>query len=98
MTHGIRKSIIKPMATIVLLLATAVGAQNLDMSAQDGAATFDQPGKPTRGMTQASVEANYGAPQNARAAVGDPPITRWEYADFVVFFEYDRVIHAVTRR
>jgi hypothetical protein len=73
-------------------------AQNLDMSRSDQSATFNQPGKPTRGMTQASVEANFGAPTATRAAVGDPPISRWEYAGFVVFFEYDRVIHAVSKR
>ncbi len=73
-------------------------SQNLDMSASDQSSTFDQPGKPTRGMTQASVEAKFGSPQNARPAVGEPPISRWEYADFVVFFEYDKVIHAVTKR
>jgi len=92
----------KLTAKLALILAIGVaagaGAQNLDMSATDRSSTFDQPGKPTRGMTQARVEANFGAPQNRRAAVGDPPITRWEYANFVVFFEYDKVIHAVTRR
>jgi hypothetical protein len=75
----------------------AAGAQNMDMSAADRSATFEQAGKPTRGMSQESVEANFGAPQNARDAVGDPPITRWEYANFVVFFEYDKVIHAVSK-
>ena len=79
-------------------LAMLAGAQNLDMSPADPSATFDQAGKPTRGMSQATVEANYGAPQSTRAAVGDPPISRWEYADFVVFFEYDKVIHSVTKR
>lgn len=85
---------------IALSLGLAVNAesQNLDMSASDRSSSFDQAGKPTRGMTQASVEANFGSPQNSRAAVGDPPITRWEYADFVVFFEFDKVIHAVTKR
>ncbi len=73
------------------------GAQNMDMSATDRAGTFDQAGKPTRGMTQETVEANFGAPRDAREPIGDPPITRWEYANFVVFFEYDRVIHAVSK-
>jgi len=27
--------------------------------------------------------------------VGKPPITRWDYPSFSVFFEHDRVIHAV---
>lgn len=79
------------------LLAT-VNAQNLDMSGAKGSATFDEPGKPTRGMTQESVQANFGSPQSATAAVGEPPISRWEYAGFVVFFEHDRVIHSVTKR
>jgi hypothetical protein len=30
--------------------------------------------------------------------VGAPPITRWDYADFSVFFEHNLVIHAVARR
>jgi len=84
---------------LVLSLGLAVGAraQNMDMSAADRAATFDQAGKPTRGMTEDSVKASFGDPQEVRAPVGDPPITRWEYADFVVFFEYDKVIHAVSK-
>ena len=89
----------------ILVLATLFGSglcfaqgDTLDMSAAERAATFEQAGKPTRGMTQARVEATYGAPQSMQAAVGEPPISRWDYASFVVFFEYDRVIHAVTKR
>ena len=58
----------------------------------------DQSGRPMRGMTQLSVEARYGAPQQVDGAVGDPPISKWHYAKFVVYFEYDRVIHAVLKR
>jgi len=88
----------------MVLLALSIGltstviAQNLDMSGAEGSSTFDQAGKPTRGMTEERVRANFGSPQSTVAAVGDPPISRWEYAEFVVFFEYDRVIHAVTKR
>lgn len=49
-------------------------------------------------MTQASVESKFGAPNSKVAAVGEPPISRWEYQNFVVYFEYDRVIHAVLKR
>jgi hypothetical protein len=51
--------------------------------------------RPARGSTQAAVEAKYGAPQARHATVGKPPITRWDYAGFAVFFEGNRVIHAV---
>ncbi len=49
-------------------------------------------------MTAESVESRFGTPDAKVAPVGDPPISRWEYKDFVVFFEYDRVIHAVSKR
>ena len=92
----------KKISTIILLVLSfgvvgVISADTLDMSGQERESTFDQAGKPTRGMTQQSVEANFGAPQSALDAVGEPPISRWEYANFVVFFEYDRVIHSVSR-
>jgi hypothetical protein len=76
----------------------AAGADTLDLRGTDSASRFDEAGKPTRGMTQARVEANFGTPQSRVSPVGDPPITRWEYDQFVVFFEYDKVIHSVTKR
>jgi hypothetical protein len=88
----------------IILLALSIGllstvnAQNLDMSGAEGSATFDQAGKPTRGMSQESVQANFGAPQSMVAAIGEPPISRWEYAGFVVFFEHSLVIHSVSKR
>jgi hypothetical protein len=43
------------------------------------------------------VESVWGQPQSKQSAVGDPPISRWEYSDFIVYFEYQRVIHAVQK-
>lgn len=54
--------------------------------------------RPSRGMTRAQVEQRFGAPESRHTPVGDPPITRWEYSDFIVYFEYDHVIRSVTRR
>lgn len=79
-------------------LVSIASADTLDMRGTDNAARFEHPGKPGRGMSQAGVEQKFGAPQARRAAVGEPPISRWEYSDFVVFFEYDRVIHSVSKR
>jgi hypothetical protein len=50
---------------------------------------------PARGQTMSAIEAKFGAPQTRHAAVGTPPITRWDYASFSVFFENDRLIDAV---
>ncbi|HKY89544.1 MAG TPA: hypothetical protein VJM11_00840 [Nevskiaceae bacterium] len=57
---------------------------------------------PSKGMTKASVSREFGEPSTRRAAVGgasrqQPPITRWDYGDFSVFFEYDHVVDAVQR-
>jgi hypothetical protein len=51
--------------------------------------------RPARGVTMATVEAKFGAPQTRHPAVGKPAITRWDYANFSVFFEGERVIDAV---
>jgi hypothetical protein len=51
--------------------------------------------KPKRGITMTQVEAKFGAPVTKHDAVGQPPITRWDYPGFSVFFEHDRVIDTV---
>ena len=51
--------------------------------------------RPKRGSTMTQVEKKFGAPVEKHPTVGQPPITRWDYTGFSVFFEHDRVIHAV---
>jgi outer membrane protein assembly factor BamE (lipoprotein component of BamABCDE complex) len=51
--------------------------------------------RPKRGSTMGEVEKHFGAPLTRHPTVGKPPITRWDYNAFSVFFEHDRVIHAV---
>ncbi|KFN45283.1 hypothetical protein [Arenimonas composti] len=60
---------------------------------------------PTRGTTMAQVEARFGAPARKHAPVAgpnstrfNPPITRWDYADFSVYFEHSHVVDAVLRK
>ena len=43
----------------------------------------------------ARVEREYGEPRRRHAPVGQPPITRWDYPAYRLYFEYDRLIHAV---
>lgn len=54
--------------------------------------------RPTRGMSMAQVKQQFGEPVSTQPAVGQPPITRWEYKKFEVVFEYDKVIHSVVVR
>lgn len=88
---------------LVLAAIAATGSayaqgDTLQMGGTDNTARFEQAGKPTRGMTQARVLSEFGNPQTEESAVGDPPITRWHYSSFIVYFEYDRVIHSVAKR
>ena len=82
------------LALAALAGPAAVTAQNLEMAAPPAASVA----APARGMTMAQVEKQYGAPSDRHAPVGQPPITRWVYADKVVYFEYDHVVHAVLVR
>lgn len=64
----------------------------------EGISAESKAGFPQRGLSKAGVAADFGEPQSRGTPVGDPPISRWEYGSFVVFFEYDRVLHSVARR
>lgn len=61
------------------------------------------PAVPVRGMDMANVAHIFGAPLEKIAPVPSPgtklhpPITRWVYPDYVVYFEYNNVIHTVLK-
>jgi hypothetical protein len=48
-------------------------------------------------MTQTAVHTKFGEPQEKLSAVGEPPISRWHYLDYTVYFERDRVIISVPK-
>ncbi len=50
---------------------------------------------PRTGMSEESVRNAWGTPREIRGPVGKPPISQWHYDGFVVYFEGDRVLHAV---
>lgn len=88
----------KLIMSMVLALGAAAASGDvllLDSIEQGSAAT---PQKPTRGTTMDRVEASFGAPVGRAGPVGEPPITRWEYPGFTVYFEHRHVIHAVSHR
>lgn len=52
---------------------------------------------PVSGQTKSAVTDRFGEPSHKSGPVGDPAIYTWEYPDFVVYFENDRVIHSVVK-
>jgi hypothetical protein len=78
----------------VLVFSSQVNAETI---AIDNRIEVKEPGvpSPSRGMTMDQVESKFGQPTNKAPAVGKPPITRWDYPGFVVYFEYNHVVHSV---
>lgn len=50
---------------------------------------------PARGDSKIKVLDRFGLADEEHPAVGQPPITRWDYRGFSVYFERDRVINSV---
>lgn len=74
-----------------------IGLARAELIVEDGrvmVAPANMP-QPARGILMKAVEKQFGAPTTRHATVGKPPITRWDYPNFSVFFEGDRVIHSV---
>ncbi|MBM4220846.1 MAG: phosphodiesterase [Gammaproteobacteria bacterium] len=83
------------LAVSLALAGPAAADTLLVESVQAAKATAAE--RPTRGLSMDSVEARWGAPVSRSDAVGQPPITRWEYPSFFVYFEYQHVIDSVRR-
>ena len=60
--------------------------------------------RPVKGMTMSHVLGRFGKPTRRYAPVGtpgsrhQPPITRWTYPKFTVFFENRHVVNTVVHR
>ena len=66
-----------------------------DAAGQASSPPSARPDTPPRGMTKSRVLARYGKPVSQSGPVGQPPISRWDYPDYRLYFEYDHVLHAV---
>jgi hypothetical protein len=84
-------------AVLALGLAGLVESSRADVIATDTGISVKESdvATPHRGMTMDQVAGKFGAPMTKVAAVGNPPISRWEYPGFVVYFEHEHVIHSV---
>jgi len=79
---------------VLILLITGSAQITTAMAATtQNATTVD-----VHGMSMDSILQRFGEPENKLAPVGDPPITRWAYPGFTVYFEHQLAIHAVKHR
>jgi hypothetical protein len=96
------KTLSASLALALAALAPAVGAETLLVDRVQAEAAVPMP---QRGSSMSQVEARFGAPVQKLAPVAgpndrkhNPPITRWIYPAFEVYFEYNHVIDAVLIR
>ena len=95
----------RPVHTIALMLiAFGIGSTQADVlkmpetpPAQQDTADMTM-SLPAKGMSMRQVERDFGMPEQKMAPVGDPPISRWVYRDYTVYFEYKYVIHSVMNK
>lgn len=91
-----------PLAAAVVLalgLSSAPSPVHADTLKMQVRREHGQP-MPTRGMSMAQVEKRFGAPREKLPTRGggsryQPPINRWVYPGYVVYFERSTVIHSV---
>ncbi|HKE45601.1 MAG TPA: hypothetical protein VKB41_13800 [Steroidobacteraceae bacterium] len=89
-----KRGFLAAAALVVTAFAGAATAETITVG--DGIAVRESSvPHPNKGMTMAAVEAKFGQPATKHNAVGEPPITRWDYPGFSVYFEHQFVIHAV---
>ena len=88
---------------VLVLFATApalVSADVLLLNSMENVPPNTQAGmlRPKGGMTMVQVEQQFGAPSEKVAAVGEPPISRWVYPEYTVYFEHNMVLTTVVKR
>ena len=85
------------IAALVLLTIQPVTADVLLIDAIQQEPVNSEEGlpRPSRGMTMDQVRQRFGEPTTEYPRVGEPPITRWDYGNYSVFFEHQYVLTAV---
>lgn len=81
------------LLTLCLLVALPAAAQTILIPIeQQGASILPLP---SPGSSQSRVLEEFGLPDQQHPPVGTPKMSRWDYRDFSVYFENERVITSV---
>ena len=87
--------------SLITLFSAALGAPfttaetiTLPLGEQTRKSDLDMP---VRSMNKQDVRRDFGDPQEITDAVGEPPISQWVYADYVVYFESNWVLYSVVK-
>ena len=104
MASRLAKQHLTACLTGILVSGAVLGDENEEVMISTQPALMPLTGKvmhsetqmPIRGDSKQYVQEEFGAPFNMHQAKGKPPISRWDYDGFSVYFESNTVIHSVS--
>jgi len=83
------------LVSFLTLLLINSGPALADVLLVDSIQSAPQIQTPRNGLTMSQIRQQFGNPKAELPAVGEPPISRWEYDGYSVFFENDLALHSV---
>jgi len=90
-----RLSHITATGLLIFGLSANLSAEEINLPSTETEASEFSVKLPGRGMSMEMVQNRFGDAPEKFSAVGEPPITKWMYKNFTVYFESEYVIHAV---
>lgn len=97
MSKVIVKKLLLSFALIGFTTPALVLAEDIKIPVGAQASETYEVTRPETGATKAHVKSQFGNPIKENASKGNPPISNWEYAEFIVYFENNHVIHSVVK-
>ncbi len=91
----LRLSHVTATGLLLIGLSANLSAEEINLPATETEASEFSIQLPGRGMSMEMVQNRFGDATEKFLAVGEPPITKWVYKTFTVYFESEFVIHAV---
>ena len=86
-----------PLLAGTAFLALSLGSHAESLEVPVGAHSDNAHVEQVRGLKKDQVTARLGDPIGIQGPIGEPAISRWEYADFYVYFEWDVALHTVKK-
>ena len=88
---------------LTLMLVFSTGLAQIDIADADvllieEVRQSERMSLPVNGMSSDDVHTRFGEPASKRTAVGDPPISPWNYYSWSVYFEYELVLFTVLHK
>lgn len=93
-----KNMMIRSIVTALLFSTVVFSSAHADVLLIESIQANSSVMRPVRGTTMAEVESRFGTPKAKHPAIGEPPITRWDYAKFSVYFEHQMVLSSVVKR